>query len=170
MPDTGMDTVNTSEGSPESVPDQPAQPSAPYEGVLSSVVAKIRDQPFLFVIAIAALIIGAVVLGAKLGSSDLRFVIIVIAALAVIVIAGYYVREGAKMAARKRKAPEPKGKRKAPPRQQKMAVADGAKLNGALQEGSGVASQVISLRGEGTSGKDLMQTSTGEPPDNGKQE
>ncbi|MFN8458279.1 MAG: hypothetical protein U0401_27115, partial [Anaerolineae bacterium] len=71
--------------------------SPPYENLLSQIVAKIKDEPLLFVIAIAALIIGVTVLGAGLGSSDIRFVVAVIALLAILVITGYYIREGQKM-------------------------------------------------------------------------
>ena len=157
MSDTGMTPQQEGE-----------QPSAPYEGVLSGIVAKVREQPFLFVIAIAALIIGAVVLGARLGSSDLRFVITVIAVLAVLVIAGYYVREGMNMAARRRKGGRPQEQGRILREQQKIEVAGGAKLDGALQEGSGIGSQVISVQGQGTFAKDLTQTSTGGPSDKEK--
>jgi membrane protein implicated in regulation of membrane protease activity len=169
MPEIGMDNTNASNPSPEESRDQGTNHPAPYEDLLSEVVAKIKDQPFLFVIAIVALIIGVVVLGARLGSADLQFVITIIALLAVVVIAGYYVREGMKMAARKRKAEEPQGQRTTPVRQQKIEATDGAKIDGALLEGSGVESQVIVARGKGTSVKDVVQTSTGDPSDKERQ-
>ena len=43
---------------------------APYESIVSGVVAKIKNEPFLFVIAIAALIVGLVVLATGLGSPE----------------------------------------------------------------------------------------------------
>jgi len=164
-----MDNTSASNPAPENPRDQGKNPSAPYESLLSEVVAKIKDQPFLFVIAIAALIIGAVVLGARLGSADLRFVITIIALLAIAVIAGYYVREGIKMAARKRRIGDPQEQRTTPGGQQRIEATDGAKIDGALLEGSGVESQVIVARGKGTSVKDVVQTSTGDPSDKERQ-
>jgi hypothetical protein len=69
----------------------------PYESIVSQVVEKIKNEPFLFVIAIAALLIGFAVVASGLGSSDLRFIVIVIAALAFVVIIGYYVQAGMQM-------------------------------------------------------------------------
>lgn len=60
----------------------------PGEGLVSQIIAKIKDEPFLFVIAIAVLLIGL----AGLALPDLRFFAWIIAALAVLVIVGYYVR------------------------------------------------------------------------------
>src|SRR5437870_4321370 len=64
---------------------------APYEGPLSELVKRLQDQPFLFVIAIAILLIGLTVLASALGSSDLRFIVLVIAFLALTVIIGYFI-------------------------------------------------------------------------------
>lgn len=69
----------------------------PDAGLLPQVVKKIRNEPFLFVIALAALLIGLVVQGTGLASADLRFFITVIALLALVVIAGYYLVEGWKL-------------------------------------------------------------------------
>ena len=68
----------------------------PYENIVSKVVEKIQNEPFLFVIAIVALLIGLFVSAVKLGSPDLRFIIIVIALLAFVVILGYYILMGMK--------------------------------------------------------------------------
>jgi len=68
----------------------------PYENIVSKVVEKIKNEPFLFVIAIVALLIGLFVSAAKLGSPDLRFIIVVIALLAFVVILGYYILMGLK--------------------------------------------------------------------------
>ena len=68
----------------------------PYENIVSKVVEKIKNEPFLFVIAIVALLIGLFVLGAKLGSPDLRFIIVVVALLAFVGILGYYILMGLK--------------------------------------------------------------------------
>jgi hypothetical protein len=67
------------------------QKQVPYEGIASQVVTKIKNEPFLFVIAITALLIGLVVLAAGLGSPDLRFIVIVIALLAFVVILSHYL-------------------------------------------------------------------------------
>jgi hypothetical protein len=66
---------------------------APYESVVSQVVSKIRNEPLLFIVAVAALLIGLMVVGSRLGSSDLRFIVSVIAVLAAGGILGYYVLE-----------------------------------------------------------------------------
>jgi len=64
----------------------------PYNNIVSQAVKKITNEPFLFVIAIVALLIGLFVLGAKLGSPDLRFIIVVVALLAFVVILGYFIQ------------------------------------------------------------------------------
>ncbi|HEV8714411.1 MAG TPA: hypothetical protein VGX03_16490 [Candidatus Binatia bacterium] len=63
----------------------------PYEGTLLELVKKLQNEPFLFVIAIAILLIGLVVLASALGTSDLRFIVIVIAFLALTAIIGYFI-------------------------------------------------------------------------------
>ena len=61
-------------------------------GIVSQAMEKIRDELFLFVIAVAALIIVFVVSGTTLVSSnDLRFTISVIAFLAFIVILVHFL-------------------------------------------------------------------------------
>jgi hypothetical protein len=65
----------------------------PYEHAVSEVVKKLKNEPFLFVIAIAALLSGLVVLATALGKPDLTFVIIVVAFLAWTVIIGYFIIE-----------------------------------------------------------------------------
>lgn len=82
-------TTTTAAGTPITSGDNQ---SSPYENVVTQVVQKIKSEPFLFVIAIVALLIGLVTLAAGLGSTDLRFTIAVIALLAFAVIAGYYVQ------------------------------------------------------------------------------
>lgn len=68
-----------------------------YAKMLSQIVAKIKDEPFLFVIAIVALLVGAITaLAPILPSSDLRFTIVVIAFLAFVVIIGYFFREASR--------------------------------------------------------------------------
>jgi hypothetical protein len=68
----------------------------PYENIVSQVVSKIKNEPFLFVIAIVALIIGLVVLAVKLGSLDTRFIIVIIALLVFVVILGHYIQTSLK--------------------------------------------------------------------------
>jgi len=60
---------------------------------LDVVVNRVDVQPFLFVIAIAILFTGLLLLAAALGTGDVRFVVLVIAFLAVTVIIGYYIQE-----------------------------------------------------------------------------
>lgn len=66
---------------------------SPYDGVVGQVVRKIKNEPFLFVIGIAALLVGLATLGTKLGSSDFRIIVVVIASLSFLVIVGYYFRD-----------------------------------------------------------------------------
>jgi hypothetical protein len=47
-----------------------------YWGIVSLVITKIRDEPFLFVIAVIALLIGFTVAASRLGSPDLRFIVV----------------------------------------------------------------------------------------------
>jgi len=150
----------------------PQKPEEPDKGVgrltfdslLSGITAKIKEQPFLFVIAIVALIVTVISRGETLGSSDLRFVITVISALAFLVILGYYGREGIKLAASERQRRTAEARRTAPEEGQLIDVAGGGKLDGALQEAPGIKSQTISVQGE-SEAKDLIQSSTQAPPD-----
>jgi hypothetical protein len=143
--------------------------SLPFDGLLSGITAKIKEQPFLFVIAIAALIVAVIGRGEALGSSDLRFVITVISALAFLVILGYYGREGMKLAARERQRRVTEAPRGEPSEGQLIEVAGGGKLDGALQEAPAIKSQTISVAGEGSEAKDLIQSSTHAPPDDGQE-
>jgi type III secretory pathway component EscS len=59
--------------------------------IASQAITRIKDEPFLFVIAVIALLIALTVAAARLGSPDLRFIVAVIAVLAFTVIAGYYL-------------------------------------------------------------------------------
>ena len=63
----------------------------PYESIVSQVVTKIKNEPFLFVIAIVALLIGLTVLFTGNESPNLRFIVITITILAILVILGYYM-------------------------------------------------------------------------------
>jgi hypothetical protein len=70
--------------------------SEPYSSIISQAVGKIRDEPYLFIIAITSLIIGFAVLASGMGSPDLRFamfVIAIVAVLALLVILVNYLRE-----------------------------------------------------------------------------
>jgi len=64
----------------------------PFTGIAEKVIGKIKDEPFLFVIGITALLISLAMIPTQMGSSDLRLVIIVIMVLALVVIIGNYVR------------------------------------------------------------------------------
>jgi hypothetical protein len=66
----------------------------PFESILGQVVGKIKNEPFLFVIGVIALLVGLATLATQIGSSDFRIIVIVIAALSFIVIVGYYLRDG----------------------------------------------------------------------------
>jgi hypothetical protein len=60
-------------------------------------IGRIKYQPFLFIIAIVALVIGLVLQATSLGSSNLRFLILVIAILTFITILGFYFIEALKI-------------------------------------------------------------------------
>lgn len=69
---------------------EPGSDSMPFASLLSQIITKIKDQPFLFVIAIAVLLVSFAISASGMGSADLRFIVIVIAVLAFIAILGYY--------------------------------------------------------------------------------
>ena len=71
-----------------------------YQKIVLQVVAKIRNEPFLFVIAVVSLLIGLTMVSAKLGSPDLRFIVFVVAVLAFAVILGYYMLAALQVRAR----------------------------------------------------------------------
>jgi hypothetical protein len=77
---------------------------APYEGAVTLVSAKIQGEPFLFVIAVAALLVDLAILAAAPGSPTLRLTMTLIGVLAFVVILGYYVLEAVRVA---RRRPEP---------------------------------------------------------------
>ena len=79
-PSGATDTSNEDEG----------QSRIPYEKTVGMVVKKISNEPFLFVIAITALLIGLVFVATKLGSLELRLVVAIVAVLAITAIIGYY--------------------------------------------------------------------------------
>jgi len=79
------------ENAPPLSPKNTVEPPVLHASLLSKIVAKIEHEPFLFIIAIVALITGAVVVGAGLGSATLRYIIAVIALLAIAAIGGYYL-------------------------------------------------------------------------------
>lgn len=86
MNDTDPSAGKSGSGNP---PDAKAA-DAPSANIVSAVVAKIKSEPLLFIIAVVVLICGLVAQATTLGSSDFRFVLIVIAILAVVAILGYY--------------------------------------------------------------------------------
>lgn len=103
------------------------------DGLISQVVKKIRNEPFLFVIAVAALLIGLVVQGTGVASADLRFFITVIALLALVAIAGYYLVEGWKLYSETRgepAAPSPPGGRSIRGRVQADELSGDAQVGG----------------------------------------
>jgi len=65
----------------------------PYENVLVELAKRIRSEPFLFVIAVAAIFIGLAVAASGLGTSEFRLIVVIIAVLAGISIVGYYFLE-----------------------------------------------------------------------------
>lgn len=80
----------------ENSEDRQVSLQSPFTSIVSQVVEKIKNEPFLFAIAIIALVIALVITPSGLGSSDLRFVISIITALAFIVILGYFLQAGYK--------------------------------------------------------------------------
>lgn len=59
--------------------------------IVSQVVEKLKDEPFLFVIAIVALLIGLALLSINLGSPNTRFIVAIIAILTFSVILRHFV-------------------------------------------------------------------------------
>jgi hypothetical protein len=70
-------------------------PTAPWPqqaaALLRQLIQKITDQPFLFVIAIALLLITFALQGAAVGGPEFRLVVSIIALLAVFGMMGYYL-------------------------------------------------------------------------------
>jgi hypothetical protein len=113
MAEQGPTTPTPADPSPG--PDAP-QPQAPYAGVLSEIARRIAHDPFLFVIAIGVLLIGLTVMASGIGTPDLRFIVIVIAALAFVVIFGYYLQSALQMRSKSRPdAPPPEPVQDRPP-------------------------------------------------------
>jgi hypothetical protein len=79
------------ETSPESDTSKSQERSA--WGIVTLVIERVRDEPFLFTIAIVALLIPLLVVAANLGSPDLRLVIGLVGVLAFISILARYVRD-----------------------------------------------------------------------------
>jgi len=73
---------------PAHAPSEPdnGQKHGPYEGTVKEIVKKLEDQGYLFVVAIAIVLVGLASLAAVLGTPDLRFIAILIAFLAFSVI------------------------------------------------------------------------------------
>ncbi len=126
---------------------------APFEGVITQAVNRIKSEPFLFVIAIVALVIGLVVLATGLGSPDLRFLAIVIGSLTFTAILGYYILEGWKLhsTAQKQILGEPKQSTEAQgaaPGQRIVGTVKSEELSGDAQLG-GVKATNEALKYEG---------------------
>jgi hypothetical protein len=64
------------------------------ESLPSAIVKRLRNQPFLFVLGIAALLIALLTSGAGLGTPEFRLILAVIAGLALLVVVGYYLQRG----------------------------------------------------------------------------
>ena len=61
------------------------------ESLATAVAKRLRNQPFLFVLGIAALLIGVLSSGAGFGTPELRIILAMIGGLAFLVVIGYYV-------------------------------------------------------------------------------
>lgn len=120
--------------------------TAPYESLLKAIVDKIQVQPFLFIIAIATLIVALVIVGAGLGSADFRFAVVIIAVLAAAAMAGHYFLEARKSTAA---AAESSSVTRAARRTQKMEAEQGGEITDARQEMEGVTEQSIKAAGPG---------------------
>jgi hypothetical protein len=96
----------------ESEDSQTSPTAAPYEQVLRRVVDRIREEPFLFVVAIGILLVGLATLTTD--ASDLRFIVVclVLVVLAFAVLGGYYFREARKEATASINTPIHKGESK----------------------------------------------------------
>jgi hypothetical protein len=131
---------------------------APYEGAVTQVIAKIQGEPFLFVIAVAALLVGLAVLAAGLGSPTLRLTMTLIGVLAFVVIVGYYLLEGVRIT---RRRPEPTAadpSSSAPPARQVSGKVKVDELSGEAQlkgvrASSGALPDQASVSGEVEAGK-----------------
>lgn len=71
--------------------------SLPYQKELHQVVTQIKEEPFLFVIAIAILLFGIVVFATRLNPADLRFMVVIISLLAFVAILGHFVQTALQM-------------------------------------------------------------------------
>jgi membrane protein implicated in regulation of membrane protease activity len=109
-PKSGEANRAEAEKNPDKIP-------LPSEGIVLQVIQRIKNEPFLFVIAIVALLIGLAIPATTLASPDLRFLITVIAILTFIVILGYYTLEGWKLYS-KRQTPPTRESNEAAPLQQ----------------------------------------------------
>lgn len=63
------------------------------EEIVSQVIEKIQEEPFLFVIAIVTLLIPLITVASQLGTDDFRLVLWIIATLTLVTIMARYVRE-----------------------------------------------------------------------------
>ena len=133
--------------------------TAPYEGLLKAVVDKIQVEPFLFIIAIAALIVALVVLGAGLGDANFRFVVVVIAVLAAAAIAVYYLLEVRKSTPAADQAPVTPPAAERPT--QAMEAEAGGEIGDAAQETEGAADQRMRAAGPGSRLQNVRQSSGG---------
>lgn len=68
-----------------------------FESLVVQIAERIKDEPLLLAIAIVTLLISLTTVAVGLGSADLRFIIVVIALLAFVVIVGYYISAGIQM-------------------------------------------------------------------------
>lgn len=155
--------TNPSQVSEEKATDIPETQPPPYVSLLSQTTSKIKDEPFLFVIAIIALIVGLVFLGGGVGPVQPRFVITIVALLAVIAIAGYYIRAGQKMVDQAKLVEAPQTGPSKVGRTQEARAKGGGKIKDALQESSNVESQIITASGKGSSAENIIQSSTNGP-------
>lgn len=62
------------------------------EGLVSAIVKRLKNQPFLFVLGIAVLLIGLLTSGTDLGTPEFRLILAMIGGLAFLVVVGYYVQ------------------------------------------------------------------------------
>lgn len=99
----------------------PQKPTSPYQELLQAIVNKIRSQPLLFILAMAVLIVSVIMVGGELGSADLRFIVIILAGLAVLGAVVYYGLEARKTTHSKPPPPTPRSS-------QTMTATGGSKI------------------------------------------
>lgn len=87
-----LNTLNMPDEKPQRGPLKPTSIIEYYAGIISEAVNRIKNEPFLFVIVLALILITVVVKGTNLVSFDLNLIVIIIAILAFVALLLYWKR------------------------------------------------------------------------------